>query len=241
MNSASASSRPITRFVILFHGRCGASYLRSLLNSHPRIHTFGETLVGHQNSNQQLAKARLRLTVDLDTQLHAVGFKTKFRDLLNFRSFSALLHTMDCRVIYLRRRNWVKWAVSWQNAIRLNASQGKWNLKSQDEDLGPISIDPELFHEWLDNVPGLLQSSDEAIRSMRIPVLRLQYEQFLVELHTTMNKVFSFLGVRPAEISSEFKKNTNDDLRRVVENFDELKARYEGTRFEPMFDEVLIP
>ena len=233
--------KPITRFVILFHGRSGASYLKSMLNSHPKVHAFGETLVGQENVDQQMVKAKFRLTVDPDTNLQAVGFKTKFNDVLNFETFSELLHELNCRVIYLRRRNWVKWAVSWQNAIRLNASLGKWNLKSQDKNLGPITIDPDLFHEWLHNVPELLRASDEMIGTMRLPVLRLQYEQLLVEPQDTIDKVFSFLGVRSTEFHSEVKKNTNDDLRKVVKNFDELRERYVGTEYEPMFDEILIP
>ena len=103
-----------------------------MLNSHPRVHAFGETLVGHENVDQQIAKAKLRLTADPDSNLQAIGFKTKFADVIDFEVFSRFLHEWDCRVIYLRRRNWVKWAVSWQNAIRLHESVGKWNLKSKD-------------------------------------------------------------------------------------------------------------
>jgi hypothetical protein len=165
--------RPIIRFVILFHGRSGGSYLKSLLNSHPKVHAFGETLVGHENADQQIAKARIRLTVEPDTKLHAIGFKTKFGDVIDFKAFSSLLHELDCRVIYLRRRNWVKWSVSWQNAIRLNDTLGKWNLKSQDRSLGPIAIDPGQFHESLLSFPDMLRVSDEMIRNLELPVLRL--------------------------------------------------------------------
>ncbi len=36
-------------------------------------------------------------------------------------------------------------------------------------------------------------------------------------------------------------KNTSDDLRKVIMNFDELRSHYIGTPFELMFDEVLVP
>jgi hypothetical protein len=32
-----------------------------------------------------------------------------------------------------------------------------------------------------------------------------------------------------------------NDLREAIVNFDELRARYAGTRYESMFDEVLAP
>jgi hypothetical protein len=36
-------------------------------------------------------------------------------------------------------------------------------------------------------------------------------------------------------------KHTSDDLRQVVVNLDELRARYAGTRYAPMFDEGIAP
>jgi hypothetical protein len=45
--------------------------------------------------------------------------------------------------------------------------------------------------------------------------------------------------VRPQPARARVLKNTHDDLRLAVRNFDELRARYAGTRFEAMFDEVI--
>jgi hypothetical protein len=36
-------------------------------------------------------------------------------------------------------------------------------------------------------------------------------------------------------------KHTNDDLRQVILNFDELRSGYAGTPYEHMFDEALAP
>ena len=38
----------------------------------------------------------------------------------------------------------------------------------------------------------------------------------------------------------QVRKNTNDDLREAVSNFDELRSHYIGTPYEQMFDEVLV-
>ena len=43
------------------------------------------------------------------------------------------------------------------------------------------------------------------------------------------------------KVTSNSLKVTSDDLRDSVKNFDELRARYVGTPYEPMFDEVLTP
>ena len=60
-----------------------------------------------------------------------------------------------------------------------------------------------------------------------------QYVMFL-------NRVFSFLEVEPRPVELSTLKITNDDLREVIVNFDELRAMYSGTQYEVMFDEVLI-
>jgi hypothetical protein len=42
-------------------------------------------------------------------------------------------------------------------------------------------------------------------------------------------------------LESRTLKHTNDDLRQVILNFDELRSDYVGTPYECMFDEVLAP
>lgn len=234
-------SKPVSTFVVLFHGRTGSSHLISLLGSRPDIRTSGEILVGHRNVEKQIARATSALSVDPDSPFRAVGFKTKFKDVLDFEAFGTLLHKLDCRIIYLNRRNWVKWAVSWQNMVRLHQSLGKWNLDPQDQKPGPIEIDLENFDKALARIPDLLRRTEDEIRSIDLPTLRLDYEQLLVAPQPTLTRIFSFLDVEPAEVRSKVRKATSDDLRKGVRNFDELRKRYAGTVYESMFDEVLVP
>ena len=51
--------------------------------------------------------------------------------------------------------------------------------------------------------------------------------------------IFDFLGVPARDLESAFHKNTKDDLREALPNFDELRARYADTPYGPMFDEVV--
>jgi hypothetical protein len=56
-----------------------------------------------------------------------------------------------------------------------------------------------------------------------------------------MDELFKFIGVRPQPLQGKTLKNTQDDLREVVLNFDSLRAHYAGTAYASMFDEVLVP
>ena len=68
------------------------------------------------------------------------------------------------------------------------------------------------------------------------PLLHLDYEDLLADPTAVFHQLLAYLGLPPAPIQGTTLKNTSDDLREVVTNFDELRARYAGTRYEPMFD-----
>jgi hypothetical protein len=53
-------------------------------------------------------------------------------------------------------------------------------------------------------------------------------------------QVFSFLRVNTRPVQAVTKKNTHDNLREVILNFDEVRANYVNTKYEHMFDEVLV-
>jgi hypothetical protein len=55
-----------------------------------------------------------------------------------------------------------------------------------------------------------------------------------------IRRVFEFMGVRYLAIKGKTLKNTQDNLRDAIVNFDELRRKYAGTPYEPMFDEVLV-
>jgi LPS sulfotransferase NodH len=126
------------KFVILFQGRTGSTFLVDALRRHPEVDADGEIL---QNEAQELrgwkthenpyrrawrtgklayrgtpVESQLRRTEqrwrDARPGAMAVGFKTKIRDLLDIESFKDLLEREGARVIMMERDNLVKQAVS---------------------------------------------------------------------------------------------------------------------------------
>ena len=65
------------------------------------------------------------------------------------------------------------------------------------------------------------------IRDLDLPLIRLFYEDLLLQEQETLRRICLFLNVRP--IRGSCVKNTSDDLREVLENFEELKSHYIGT------------
>jgi LPS sulfotransferase NodH len=235
--------RHVTRFVLLFPGRSGSTYVISALDAQPDITAKGEVLdpLRPQGPAVQLEWTRRFLRGPVLNRSKAVGFKTKLRDVLDQDGFAAVLSELDARLIYLDRRNDVKHAISRITARRLKDSTGRWNRYDGDDRLAPFAVDFEDFRSRLDAVEAEKATISDYVGRLDRPLLHLDYEDLLAEPTETFHRLLAFLGLPPAPLQAATQKNTSDDLREVVTNFAELRARYAGTRYEPMFDEVLVP
>lgn len=238
------SSPPVVPFVIFFLGRSGSTYLVEALDSHPFVVAGFEELHTVRkrggSASDQLECARDFLAPRPAATYHAIGFKTKLHDVLDRGGFRALLGELDARVIVLQRRNAIKWVVSWFNSERLFGLTGDWNLYSSDGRLPPFELDLAMFEERLHEFREGGRFLAEYVHELERPSLWLYYEDLLVDEERALELAQTFLGVEPMRLRGRALKNTPDDLRAIVSNFDELRARYAGTRYEPMFDEVLV-
>ena len=102
-------------------------------------------------------------------------------------------------------------------------------------------IDVGSFWEWLEKIEGANHGLRDYVDGLGLPVLRVDYEDLLVNEREAMSAVCRFLGVAydPSR-SGKCLKNTSDDLSRVVLNLDEIQAAFAGSRYERMFVEVLV-
>ena len=106
--------KSVNRFVILFEGRAGSTYLTELLNSHPNIRAHMEILGPLRNDLPiaQLQRTRKTLMAPIIGRFGAVGFKTKLRILTDSKAFAELLKELGVKIINLQRKNKVKEALS---------------------------------------------------------------------------------------------------------------------------------
>jgi LPS sulfotransferase NodH len=233
----------VTPYVILFIERDGSTYLTSLLTSHPEVRAVYERFAVMRQKGEraqaQLQWARDFLSPPIVGASAAIGFKTKLVDVLDPEGFAEVLRATRSRVLQMQRRNHVKAVVSRINARRLHASSGNWNLYHEEDRLPPLAIDVEEFERDLQERAQAERELESYVARLRLPALRLVYEDLLGDREGTLQKVFSFLGLRPMRLQEKTLKHTSDDLRQAVLNFDDLRARYAGTAYEPMFDERL--
>lgn len=232
--------RNVVRFVILFPGRTGSTFLVSALDAHPDVEAKGEVLDGLRSAGAAEQRAWLDryFRGPALNRHHAVGFKTKLRDVVDQDHFAAAIERYDARIIVLDRRNDVKHAVSRITARVLRDRTGRWNRYEGSEELGLIEVDPEDFASRLEAVESEKQVIRSFVDRLGRPHLDLDYEDLLADPDGTFRRVFAEIGVRDVAVHGKTLKNTSDDLREVVANFDAIRAPYVGTKYEAMFDDV---
>lgn len=232
----------VTPFVILFEGRTGSSYLVTSLSKHPYVRAGWEELVqlkplGHQ---AQAEWARKALTAPLIGRFGAVGFKTKLRDIADPMQFSQLLRARNVKIIHMQRRNRVKVAISEINCNVLHARTGSYNVYKKDDRLPPISIEVPEFMGTLAMREKLDNELKHFVDELHLSTLNVYYEDILLDEPGTLQIIYEFIGVAPRMTKGSSFKNTDDNLRNALLNFEELKAAVSGTPYEEMFDEILV-
>jgi LPS sulfotransferase NodH len=234
----------VTPYVILFIERDGSTYLTSLLEVHPDVHAiyerFSVLVQRGTTAEEQVTWAESFLTPPLIGRYSAIGFKTKLVDVLDIEKFTKILHQKKCRIIHMQRRNRVKAVISKINARLLYESSGKWNLYQEADRMPPVMIDLEMFKRYLLEREKADDELEDYVNSLRLPKFRLIYEDLLLHKTKVLSDLFKFLNIRGRELEGKTLKHTKDDLREVILNFDDLRAAYRGSKYEQMFDEVLV-
>ena len=234
----------VTRFVILFVERTGSTYLSTLLNSHPDINALREQLAvlrqQGKSGQDQVDWTRTFFTPPLIGQYASLGFKTKIVDILDPEAFIDVLQENQTHIIQLQRRNSVKGVVSTLNARRLREASGNWNLLKEDDRLPVFAIDPAEFDDYLSRRKGWDRELEVFVAQLQLPTLQVFYEDMLRDEDQFLQGIFDFLGVKSKPVAGKTLKNTSDDLRDAILNFDELRANYLNTPYEALFDEIVV-
>lgn len=230
----------VTCFVMFIVGRVGSNFLASSMNAHPNVLALNETLM-NMTAEQQRAWTLKFLTPPLLSRKGAIGFKIKPVQLADPAGYAQLLREKQPRIIHIWRRNRVKSVISHLNGKRLEKATGMWNLYDESKRLPPFEVDFAEFEQALRNRERTDRESAAYVSSLGLPTLSITYEEMLHDINAVLARTFAFLNVAPLPVKPSTFKATSDDLREVITNFDALRARYAGTEYETMFDEVIAP
>jgi len=223
---------------MLFVERSGSTHLSTLLASHPDVlalrEEFSQMAQRGEDGEAQLSWAKEFLTPPAVGRYAARGFKTKLVDIPDQERFGEILRDCSGRIVDLRRRNTLKGAVSTINAARLHESTGNWNLLNKGDRQPPFEVDIAELETLMEERENWDRELDDYVKQLALPTLPVMYEDLLHDEQDVLAGVFAFLGVSPKPLEQKTYKNTSDDLSQVIVNFDQVRERYAGTKYEEM-------
>ena len=251
-------------FVVLFMGRCGSTWLTSLLASHPDVKCrreefalasgqgkappeqrtrilckfFGDQLTNDPTPEQCV----IRLEKLFSRKTAASGFKFKYPN--QVESYPEVMNALreradQLKVIHLTRANLLKRAISRQNLLR--RLEGTPRVATTDAErqvkTEKLVVDIPLLMSYMKRQQRQFDRL-QAIVNEFPNVIQLEYEELVRDQDRVMHSVLSFLGVDPtAELTSNLVKATPDRLVDIVSNYDEVVAAISNSAYASFLDE----
>ena len=176
----------------------------------------------------------------LKTGFSHVGFKMTASAFRDRAAFLAVADEVGARLVFLRRENRIKHALS---LYRYHEED-----KSQFDHAGirpPSQVKRRTFHKWVkasvsldEELVELHGRAETLLGNDRVAGVR--YEDFLTEegKQSVIDRLVEFLGIDlVASARGGFEKATPDDLRAAVINYEYLRRRYQHTPLGIYFDD----
>lgn len=216
------SAPPDTRFVLFARGRSGTTLLLSMLDAHPEIEADGEILRRRAWRPNALIEQRVG-----QTRAPVYGFKLLSYQLRSLqthlpdrRAFLETLVEQGYRVLYLRRQNLLRHALSGLYAEH----RRRWHQTDTDAPARPtIRVRREDLFRWLDGSARLRRFEHEVLDGL--PHLSLTYEDDLEDpaRHSeTLRRVTGRLDLAPIAPDTALCKTTPRRLSDLATNPDEV-------------------
>lgn len=222
------------RFIVFGRGRSGTTTLVSLLNAHPQILCEGEILsrpvflpLDHVLAHCANSGAAVYGCKILSYQLSEV------QPIQQRSAFVHLLHDHGFRIIYLRRQDLLRHALS-----NMRAREYGFHAKTTDTvTAAPIVVQPDELMHWLHGSASLAVFETASLQD--VPHLSLTYEDNLADEAThqaTANGISDYLGLAPATVTSSYRKVSPVSLRESIANYDAVAQALQGTPFAVFLD-----
>lgn len=232
------SNRPKIKYFVFTQSRCGSGLLGTLLNNNHHIHVDGEILNARARckafSINLYLKARSKQAILENKDVY--GFKIKLHHLTDFyglsfdeaKSLVSKLSEEGWKIIYLYRSNILRRSLSSLAARQRNLR----HFHGSANKLRKIHVDCEALLERIRESEERVKLDQQILKD--IPHLLIEYEKDLLDqsLHSeTCKKIFEYLGIPTVEVETKLTRTSTDDLSQTIENYDEVKATLENTKY----------
>jgi hypothetical protein len=226
------------KFVLYAQGRSGSTLLGELLGSHDDV-LFADEVLGRRVRHTQRYVDGLRKSPAARRRVY--GFHVKVYQLSDTQLVADPREWLaDCvargwKVVYLRRRNYIRQALSNMTRREMNTS----HFRTGDGLARPrLRIEPELFRQLVEN--RAITTEWEAATLAGIPHVAVEYERDLLDparWDETTAGLFDHLGLAPRPVTTTLRKINTGPIGALVDNYEDIVSMFTGTQFEPLLDD----
>lgn len=220
---------PESMFILLAYGRSGSELLRNLINSHPDIYCDGEIFL----KRRAVFPKRYLLNRAKVAEKKIYGYKAKLPQLqLQYKDderLKAVFLTSDYKIIYLRRKNYLRQALS----IMIGKQRNIWHDTSKHPLAGnKFQINCKNLLKMTEKIERYENREREMLQGL--DYLYLNYEQDLLDSKNhqkALDKVYRYLGVKTVPVQTNYVRTTTDDISEFIENHREVIDTVKASKY----------
>ncbi|MEM7758247.1 MAG: sulfotransferase domain-containing protein [Cyanobacteria bacterium P01_A01_bin.40] len=237
-SASEACDRNYSKFVIVSHARSGSNLLLNSLNSHPNIIAEHEIFAAHnRNIGENFQPTLDNLYRERPVSAEAVGCKIFYYH-LNEDEWRQLSEIPELKVIHLKRKNRLSMIVSMKVAFKTS----QWGITKESERIDVAKKQVYLDYDYLCNSFNDIESWERNTQELfgDSQVKNIFYEDLVSRYDESIKALFDFLAVPeipPSEIKTKHKKQNPEPLSQLIQNYDELKAKFAGTPWSHYFND----
>ena len=246
----------MANFVVLTTQRSGSTWVVDMLNSHPRVLTFSELFMhggegtpkwgGEKDIPYWQTFARdeggrrisrifklwryLGRVYEERPGIEAIGFKLMYSQLTRVsRPLMPALWLRRARIIHLLRRNALDVVLS---RAAGEARHGVLHARSgENVEAVRLRLRPDELLERMTAHDRQIEGARVRFKHVGVPYQEVFYEDLVANEKETFDSLFRFLGVEPAPVSSSLQKVNPTAHEELIENYGEVLAALDGTKF----------
>ncbi|MFM1833054.1 MAG: hypothetical protein RLZZ461_1370 [Planctomycetota bacterium] len=205
----------------------------SALGAHPAVEAQGEILV---RQSPEAQRRLVRAALAPGRRVTARGFKTKMKDVAEPDDLRAAIVELNALVIHMRRADLLRLALSRINARRLHDATGRWNRTADMPESGAVPVTTEELQTALEACVDEVAKVETFVESVSGDVIDIRYADVLRAPEDVLESVQRAIGVEPRTVRSGVVKNTGEDLRPWLPDFDDWRRRFAETPFAAAFE-----
>lgn len=234
-----------TKFIVLCRSRVGSNLLLSYLNSHPNIVAHNElfgTAIGEE-AKQKIAENSIAYVKDVafgvyDKKIRAAGFKIFYyhaREDNTKQVWEYLQSNKDLRIIHLKRENLLRSYLSKKIATKTKKWEQVGKINSIDIGKKTVNLTKEECLKVFETTKTWELEGSHFFAEHGI--CEVSYERLVKNRDAVLSEIQKFLGVDKFELSAYLTKQNPEPLSALIKDYDELKAEFEGSEWEYLFEE----